>query len=166
MGDSRRLLKHLAPFAGFCGDHIRNFTLADDRIAIAPEARIHKQLVDILEPHGIAIDAVFPLSRAVVAAGYGHLVLVEGKGAVAIIEPQCNLRKALRPAHSGPAEDHILHLGAAQAFGGLLAEHPAHRVGNVALSAAVGADNAGDPLVKGEHRFIREGLKALHFKRF
>ena len=128
------------------------------------EARIHKQLMDILEPHGVSIDTVFALAGAVIAAGYGHFVLIEREGAVAVIEPQRHLGKALRPAHAGAAEYHILHLRAAQAFGGLLAEHPAHRVGNVALSAAIGADNAGDPLVKGEHRFIREGLKALHFK--
>lgn len=120
--------------------------------------------MDILEPHGVSIDTVFALAGAVIAAGYGHFVLIEREGAVAVIEPQRHLGKALRPAHAGAAEYHILHLRAAQAFGGLLAEHPAHRVGNVALSAAIGADNAGDPLVKGEHRFIREGLKALHFK--
>ena len=49
-------------------------------------------------------------------------------------------------ARVAAVEDDVLHLVAAQALGALLAKHPGDGVGDVALAAAVGADNRGDAL--------------------
>ena len=44
----------------------------------------------------------------------------------------------------GPLKDDVLHLRAAQVFDLLLAQHPGNGVGDVALAAAVRADDGGD----------------------
>ncbi|MPN17318.1 hypothetical protein SDC9_164671 [bioreactor metagenome] len=43
------------------------------------------------------------------------------------------------------AENNIFHFGASETFCGLFTQHPTHGIRNIALAAAVGADNAGDP---------------------
>src|SRR5207244_5791461 len=64
------------------------------------------------------------------------------------------------------AEDHILHLVAAQALGALLAHHPGDGVGHVALAAAVRSDNRGDASVEGELRAVRKRFEAVDFQTF
>jgi hypothetical protein len=49
-----------------------------------------------------------------------------------------------RLAVAGTGEDDVLHLDAAEGFGGLLAQNPCDGVGDVGLAAAVGADYGGD----------------------
>ena len=55
-----------------------------------------------------------------------------------------------RPGRAG--EDDVLHLAAAQRLGALLAEHPGHRVDDVALARAVRADDAGDAGLEAQRR--------------
>ncbi len=64
-------------------------------------------------------------------------------------------------AVAGAGEDDVFHLEAAQALGGLLAEHPGDGVGDVGLAAAVGPDDGGDALA-GELDLgaVAEGLEA------
>ena len=47
-------------------------------------------------------------------------------------------------------EDHVFHLVAAQALRALLAHHPGDGVGDVALAAAIRADDRRDALVEGQ----------------
>src|SRR2546425_519717 len=56
-------------------------------------------------------------------------------------------------------EDHVLHRGPAQALDALLAQHPGDRVGDVALPAAVGADDARDPPLERELLLVAEALE-------
>ena len=59
-------------------------------------------------------------------------------------------------------EVNVRHLAAAQALGGLLAEHPTDGIADVALAAAVGADNGGDPFpIEAEFGAIAEALESL-----
>ena len=64
----------------------------------------------------------------------------------------------------GAVEDHVLHLGAAQGPGALLAQHPADRIGDVALSAAVGADDGRDPAAELQFSFLGKGFEPLHLQ--
>ena len=75
-------------------------------------------------------------------------------------EPQADFRRAGRLAGVAAAEDHVLHAVAAQALRALLAKHPGERVDDVALAAAVGADNGGDPVVEGQLGAIGKALEA------
>ena len=59
-------------------------------------------------------------------------------------------------------EDYIFHLLSAQVTGGLLAEHPAHCIGNIAFAAAVWTDNSGHPSSKNKFCLVGEGLKSLN----
>ena len=63
-------------------------------------------------------------------------------------------------------EDDVFHLLAAQALGALLAEHPRNGVGDVALAAAVGADDGGDALVEGQLRAVGKRLEAGNLETF
>src|SRR5690606_6789105 len=61
-------------------------------------------------------------------------------------------------------EDHVLHGRAAQGLGGALAEHPGDGVGHVALAAAVGADDGGDPAGELQYGGLDEGLETGDFE--
>ena len=51
---------------------------------------------------------------------------------------------AERLSIAGAGENHVLHAGAAEALGALLAEDPADGIAEVRFSAAVRADDGGD----------------------
>ena len=74
---------------------------------------------------------------------------------------------AERLAVARAGEDHVFHAGAAQALGGLLAEHPTDGVADVGFAAAVGADNGGDARpVEPQFGAVAEGLESLEFDAF
>ena len=166
LGDAGGFLEDLPPLGAFGAHDLRNFPLLDDRIAIPSQAGIHKGLVDILEPDGVIVDAVFAFSAAVQPPGDDHLIGIDIDAAVGIIDKKAHPCKAGRLSGSRPAEDHILHLGAAQALHRLLAEYPLDGVADIAFSAAVRPDDHGDPVIKGQLCAVGEGLKSLHFHRF
>ena len=94
------------------------------------------------------------------AAGDGHFLdgLSAASGQAAQAEAHFGSRAGL--ARIAAAENDVLHLVAAQALGALLAKHPRDGVGDVALAAAVGADDGGDALVEGKLRAIGEGFES------
>src|SRR5262245_25738768 len=63
-----------------------------------------------------------------------------------IDEVERHLRHPQRPPPLAAVEDHVLHAIAAQGARLLLAEHPGDGVSDVALAAAIRADDCGDPL--------------------
>ncbi|MPN11692.1 hypothetical protein SDC9_158999 [bioreactor metagenome] len=65
---------------------------------------------------------------------------------IRVVKHKFNLAESFLGKLLAPVEDHIFHMGAAQVFGTLLAEYPADGVGNIALAAAVGSYDAGDPV--------------------
>ena len=70
--------------------------------------------------------------------------------------------KRLAVARAG--EDDVFHPRAAQALGGLLAEHPTDGVAQVGFSTTVRSDNGGDAGAGKLHLGpVKEGLKALNF---
>ncbi|MPM91751.1 hypothetical protein SDC9_138885 [bioreactor metagenome] len=163
-GNAGGLLKDLAPVCAFHGKNFIDFTLADDGVALPAKTGVHKQLVDVLEAHRAAVEIVFAFSGAVIPPGDHDLGLLHGKKAAGIVQHQGNLRIALLPALFGAAENHVFHFAAPQRAGGLLAHNPADGVGNVGLSAAVGAYDGRNVLAEGKDRFIGEGFKALYFQ--
>jgi hypothetical protein len=81
-------------------------------------------------------------------------------------ESQPHLGGGGRLARVAAAEDHVLHLVAAQALGALLAHHPGDGVGHVALAAAVRADDRRHPFVEGQLRAVRKRFEAVDFQTF
>ena len=102
------------------------------------------------------------------AAGHRDLRLLHGgEDLFGVVQHQRHLGKA----HLGPllraAENHVLHLGAPEAFGALLAHDPADGVWKYSdFPETVWAHNGGDILPEVQDGLVREGLKALNFQRF
>ena len=165
-GNAGGLLKKLPAVLRPGGHDIPDFPLADDGIAVPAEAGIHKQHLHVLQPDRGAVQEIFAFPRPVIPAGDLDVVGVEVQLASGIVHRQRDLREAHRPAAGGAVEDDVLHLGAAQAFAGLLAQHPTHRVADIGLAGAVRPDHSGNPLSEGEHRFIGERFEALYFQGF
>src|SRR3546814_151961 len=69
--------------------------------------------------------------------------VLAGDGVVGVVEDQFDRRLRHRLARRRAGKDHVGQRVAAQAAGGALAHHPAHRVDDVGLAAAVRADHAG-----------------------
>ena len=53
-GDARGLLKDLAPVGGLGGDDLADAPLADDRVAVGAQARVHQQLAHVAKAHLLA----------------------------------------------------------------------------------------------------------------
>ena len=66
----------------------------------------------------------------------------------------------MRFAFERTAEDYVLHIRTAKRFRRLLAEHPAHRVRNVTLSATVRAYDTGNTFFKTNRRFVGKRFEA------
>ena len=164
--DAGRLLKDLAALVALAGDDLCNAPLPDDRVPVAAETGVHKQLVDVAQAAGLAVDGIFTLAAAVIAAGDHDLGVfcVEDTGAV--IENERHLRKAHGAAFFRAAEDDVLHLAAAQRLRALLTHDPQDGVRYVRLAAPVRADDRRDLLVKIQARLVRKGLEALDLQCF
>ena len=165
LADARRLLEHLTALTAFDGQDLVDLALSDDGVALPAHAGVHKQLVDILETHGLAVDVIFRLPAAVVAASDGHLRLVPaGEDVLRVVDDQRHLCKAHLAALLRAAEDHVLHLGSPQLAAVLLAHDPADGVGDIGLAGAVWPHDGRDVLTEVQHRLIREALEALDFQ--
>ena len=79
-------------------------------------------------------------------------------------ELQLHFGRRRRLARVAAAEDDIFHLVATQALGALFAHDPRDRVGDVALAAAVGADDGGHAVIERELRPVRERFEAVDFE--
>ncbi len=86
------------------------------------------------------------------------------KRLLAVGERDADFGHAERLAVVGAVEDAVFHLGAAEGLGALLAEHPADGVGDVALAAAVRADDGGHARLEFELGLVRKALESDHFQ--
>ena len=94
------------------------------------------------------VNAVFTFAGAVKTARNGNGVAAVIQLAVGVIHGDGHFAKALRFALRCAAEDDVLHFGAAQCAGRLLAEYPTHGIADVAFAAAVWADDRRDAVFK------------------
>ena len=166
VGDARGLLKDLPPLGAPGGEDLVDPPLADEGVALLPQAGVHEQLADVPQADLLAVYVVFALPGPVIPAGDGDLVLLVRAQILAAGEGEGDLGKPLSPAPLGAAEDHVLHPAPPKLPGGLLPQNPADGVGQVGLAAAVGPHNGGDGMVEGEHRLVGKGLEALEFQCF
>ena len=165
-GDAGGLLKDLPAVGGLDGQNFVDLALADDGVALPAQARVHEQLVDVLQPDGTAVDIVLALAGAVVPPGDHHLGLLHVEDMRGVVQHQRYLGVARLLALGGAAEDHVLHLAAPEGPGGLLPHDPADGVGDIGFAGPVGPHDGGDVLGEGQHRLVREGLEALDLQCF
>ena len=165
-GDAGGLFKNLPAVVALEGENFVDAALADVGVALPAQARVHKQFVDVLQAGGLAVDVVFAVAAAVIAAGDHDLVGIVSQGPVGVVQGQGGLGKAHGAPLLGAAEDHVLHFGAPEGFGALLAHDPEDGVGDIRFAGAVGPDDGGDVVAEPDQGLVREGLKALQFQGF
>ena len=81
------------------------------------------------------------LTSAEHAAGNAYFIKIQPQAVVAVVKVQRNFRHAKRTPFAAAAENNVFHFTAAQIFGALFAQHPAHGIGDIAFAAAVRAYN-------------------------
>ena len=175
-GDSGRFFDDRAPVLRLGTEDLPDTTLLDDGVAFRPEAGAHEQVLDVAQAGGAPVDEVFAFARAVEAARDGDLGVLgrvsafhglELVGRVFVVDVGIHQghgdvghAEGLAVARSG--EDDVFHAGAAEALGGLLAEHPTDGIADVALAAAVRADDGGDAFpVEAQLGAVAEAFESL-----
>ena len=159
--DARCLLKNLPPLGALGGQDLVDLTLADEGVALLPQAGVHEEFVHIPQADLLIVQVVLALPGPIVPADDGDLLPAIGQNTLHAVQSQGHLGKALAFPPLGTAEDHVLHLAPSELTGGLLSQDPADGIGNVGLSAAVGAYDGGERVVKGEDSLVGKGLESL-----
>jgi hypothetical protein len=158
-----RFLKHRAAFLRLRRQDLIDLSLRHDRIRRAADAGVHQHVVDVLEPAQRAVDPVLGTTVPEHPAGDRNLVVIHLQRLLAVRHRQRDLRHAQRLAFLGAVENDVRHLAAPQCLRRGLAEHPADRIHDVGLAAAVRPDDARHALCKLEYGLVRKGLEAVDF---
>ena len=87
--------------------------------------------------HDASVHQILTLTGTVEPSRHRDFLEIDIQLVVGIVECNCNRRVAERLSRLGSGENNILHISAAELLGALFAEHPAHRIANIALSTAV-----------------------------
>ena len=164
--DARRLLENLAALPGLRVDDLIHAALLHDRVGIRSRARIQEHFRDVLEPAGDAVDLVFALARPEKAARNLDFGLIERKAAVLVGDGDDGLSVTERLERGRAVENDIAHPAASEALGRLLAKHPADRVEDIRLPAAVRADDDRHARQKLHHGFQGEALETYQLEPF
>ena len=151
------------PPLGRLGIHQRaDLPLAHDRGAAGAGCGIREQHLDVARPQ---LLAVHPEHRARAAADPpGQLELIDlpepGHHECRATQMELDLGEIERRPRRGAGEDHVVHLAAAQPARRGLAHHPAQRVDQIRLAAAVGPDDAGQARLDQQVGRVPERLEA------
>ena len=162
--DAGGLLEQRAPLVGAIGQQQVDHPCFDNDAGVAAEPGAAKQVLNIPETRRSIVEQVVALARPRQAAGDDHFSIRGGKLAVAVVKKERDLGDVHRTSRRGTLKDHVFHLAAAKQARGLLAEHPAHRVGHVRLAATVGTDNRRHTLFKREGHRVRKRLETGQFQ--
>ena len=142
--------------------------LLHDGEGIERNAGIEKQIDDVLEAAGIAVDEVFAFPGAVQAAGDDHLVEIlerrRGHDSLEVGDGKRDLGHAELLALGAAVEDDVLHLLRAHVLGRLLAQNPPDGVAHIALAAPVGPDHGRKTLADFDDGLLNERLEPLHLQ--
>ena len=163
--DAGGFLDERATLFGAGVQHLVETALADDRVRVAAQPRVVQQVLDVHEACRRVVDEVLGLAVAVHAARDRDLGELERQRAVGVVEHEVDLGHADRLSGRGAREDDVFHRLAAQLLGGLLAEDPQHRIGDVGLARAVGTDDDRHARLELHHAPVREGLETLECER-
>ena len=143
-----------------------DLALLHHRIGAARHAGIGKKILNVAQPAQCLVEKIFGIAVAINAARHAHVVPVDSELSRAIGEGERDFGKAERLARVGSVENDVGHFAAAKRFGGLFAEHPAHRIEQIGFAAAIRADDCGNAFVEIEKRLIGKRFKAEKLKRF
>ncbi len=85
---------------------------------------------------------------------------------IRIVQRDSHIGKALGLSHLGSRKYDVLHAAAAKLPYALFSQHPAHRVGHIALSAPVWTHNPRNPVVEFKQKPVGKGFEALYLNAF
>ena len=160
--DSRGLLDEAPPFLGCGVQHLVQLALADDDVHLAAQSGVGEEFLDVEEPAAPAVDGVLGAARPEERAGDRHLGVLDGQGAVGVVDGERHLGAPERGPAGRPGEDDVLHPAAAERLGPLLAHDPRERVDDVGLPGPVGPDDGGDARLEVEGGCRGERLEPSH----
>ena len=150
--DARGLLDEHPALVRLGGQDVVELVLVHDGVGARVRAGAGEEVEDVAQPRDGAVQHVLALARAIELPAHRHLAPRHGERPV-VAEEQLHLGQSDGLARGRAVEDEVFHALATQRLGALLAEGPAHGLANVALPAAVGTDDRGDP---GQH--LHDGL--------
>ncbi len=159
--DPRRLLEERAALFGRHAQRTVDQPLADDGVGTLAQPGLREEIDDILQAHPLAIDDVFVVAVAIGAPRHLDLGEVDGNLAGAVVQRDGDLGQVETRLFVAAREDDVTRLARAQQAEALLAQTPAHCIDNVALAAAVRADDGRHPRVKDELGAAGKRLEAL-----
>ncbi len=157
------LLEHPTARLGLGVDQLGDLPLADQRRRMRPGRGVRKQDLHVARARFAAVGAV---SAPGVAGDAPHdlerIVVVEARRRppLRIVERQRHLGVAPRRPRAGAREDHVLHAVAPHHARPAFAHHPAQRLQQVGLAAAVRSDHARQPGRDDQLGRIDEALEA------
>ena len=157
--DARRLFEDGAAVFGLGVHDLFDLALPDDGIALLADADAVQQRDDVFQAAGLLVEKVLALARAVQPPRHGDFLVVDIEHPRSVVEDERHFAVRKGAAGFGAVEDDVLHGGAAQRLCRLLAEHPADGVCDVALAAAVRADDAGDAVVEFDGGLVGKRLE-------
>ena len=160
-GDARGLLEDGATVLRLGGEDEVDLALGHYRVARSPHPGVHEKLLYVLQPAGLAIEIIFPLSVAVAAPHDLDFVEIAAQLLLAFDEIEGNLANLGRLAGIRALENDVLHFSPAQRLGALLAQHPADGIGDVGLPAAIRADDRGHARFETESGGIGERFESM-----
>ncbi len=146
--DAGRLLQQQPAFCRSRLDQCGDAALADNRARLCARRRIGEQQLHIARPRLAAVDAVNGAGAALDSPHDLDPVAIvdrERRIARAVIENERDFGDVGGRTAGGPGKDHIVHRAAAHPPRRGLTHHPAQRVGEVGLAAAIGPDDSGQP---------------------
>ncbi len=148
------------PFLGGLGrNECADRALLDDIVLVFGDGLLPQLFLDILEPHGLAVQAVFTIARPEHPVVDLHLLF-------GVLQHQGDVGHAHGRALEGAGEDGVLGLLAADGPHALAAQHPLDGLDDVALAGAVGADDDGDSGIEENLRPFGERFESLKFEPF
>ncbi|MNO83023.1 hypothetical protein D3C76_743130 [compost metagenome] len=144
LGNAGGFFDEVAQVFGPGLDQLGDHALFDDRVAARAQARAEENIGNVPAPTFGAVEEIRVLAVAGDFAANGNLRIggiLADQGAVGVVEHQLDTRLADRLAAGRAIEDDIGHRFAAQVLGRAFAHHPAHRIDDVGLAAAIGPDH-------------------------
>jgi len=168
LADAGRLFQEQAQLLGARLDDAADGALADDGVGTRPQAGAEEHVLHVAPAHRLVVDVVTAGAVArqhALDRDLGELAPLAAGAVIAVVEHQLDRRAAGRLARGGAVEDDVLHRLAAQLGRLGLAQHPAHRIHDVGLAAAVGPHDADQLARQHEVGGFGEGLEARELDR-
>ncbi len=168
-GNARRFFQHGAALGRLGGNDGSDLALADQRRAVRTGGGVGEDERDVLGAHVAAIGAIGAARATLDAAHDFQLALgadVDGGDGLAglLRREQADFGEVARRARAGAGEDHVVHAAAAHRPGAGFAHHPADRLKQVGLAAAIGAHDPGEPGLDAQFGGLYEALEAGQFE--